>query len=243
MNCFAHLFDAKHELLVKRSSRGIKLLRPDAVENTGGLLTLEQMFDLPVNVFMVSKDSIIEALNEHTVSTAGFRSVRHALGQTTLVAATRECAEFEFRHDRSVYYSRQMKIEDELYVRKDGISWTSLAIKFPWYHEDNLIGVFGCTVILDKPYAESLAKNMSLLISAGLLSPSRPDIYQDNPAVLTRREKQVLKLVGTGKTVREIAFYLSLSKRTVEHHVENLKEKLNARYKTDLVAIAQAYNE
>lgn len=44
--------------------------------------------------------------------------------------------------------------------------------------------------------------------------------------VLTAREMEVLRLVGTGKTNREIAFLLRISEKTVQHHVAHAYDKL-----------------
>ena len=43
---------------------------------------------------------------------------------------------------------------------------------------------------------------------------------------VTERELEVLKLVGVGKTNREIAFLLGISEKTVEHHVAHAYDKL-----------------
>jgi DNA-binding NarL/FixJ family response regulator len=43
---------------------------------------------------------------------------------------------------------------------------------------------------------------------------------------LTRREKEVLKLVSEGKSSKEIAKLLAISVRTAEHHRANLKKRL-----------------
>ena len=43
---------------------------------------------------------------------------------------------------------------------------------------------------------------------------------------LTRREREVLKLVSEGKSNREVAKLLSISVRTAEHHRASLKRKL-----------------
>lgn len=43
---------------------------------------------------------------------------------------------------------------------------------------------------------------------------------------LTAREMEVLRLVGAGKTNREIAFVLRISEKTVQHHVAHAYDKL-----------------
>jgi DNA-binding CsgD family transcriptional regulator len=46
-------------------------------------------------------------------------------------------------------------------------------------------------------------------------------------ATLTRREVQVLDLIGRGLTSSETAEMLFLSKRTVDYHLSRIYEKLN----------------
>ena len=55
---------------------------------------------------------------------------------------------------------------------------------------------------------------------------------------LTRREKEVLKLVGEGYQNKEIADYLSISVKTVEKHRANIMEKLDLHTASALTAYA-----
>ncbi|MBX7066074.1 MAG: helix-turn-helix transcriptional regulator [Parachlamydiales bacterium] len=52
---------------------------------------------------------------------------------------------------------------------------------------------------------------------------------------ITQREVDVAKLVVRGFSAGQIAIELDLSKRTVEHRIERLKEKLNAHSKAELI--------
>lgn len=65
---------------------------------------------------------------------------------------------------------------------------------------------------------------------------ARPDT--DGAATLTMRELQVLELLGSGKTTKEIAFELDLSARTVDIHRANIKRKLGLKSGTELIAFA-----
>lgn len=55
---------------------------------------------------------------------------------------------------------------------------------------------------------------------------------------LTRRERQVMSLVSSGRSNREIARQLFLSPRTVEMHVSNSLQKLGCKSRTEAVAMA-----
>jgi DNA-binding NarL/FixJ family response regulator len=59
------------------------------------------------------------------------------------------------------------------------------------------------------------------------------------PAVLTERECQVLRLVAAGKTNREIAAELVISEHTVSRHLQNMFMKL--RVTSRAAATAYAY--
>ncbi|MCC6860342.1 MAG: response regulator transcription factor [Bryobacterales bacterium] len=57
-------------------------------------------------------------------------------------------------------------------------------------------------------------------------------------ATLTAREKEVLKLLAEGNSVKEIACHLNLSIKTVEAHKFNLMRKLDIHNKAQLVQYA-----
>jgi DNA-binding NarL/FixJ family response regulator len=56
--------------------------------------------------------------------------------------------------------------------------------------------------------------------------------------ILSGREKQVLKLIGMGKTSQEIAEFLTLSKRTVDKHREIIMKKIKAKNLIELYRYA-----
>ena len=55
---------------------------------------------------------------------------------------------------------------------------------------------------------------------------------------LTDREKEILKLLGDGRSNREIAELLYLSAKTVTHHRASIMEKLEIHNRTELVKFA-----
>ena len=60
-------------------------------------------------------------------------------------------------------------------------------------------------------------------------------IYYMRERILTLREREVLKLLAEGQTVRSAASILGLSTKTVDAHKFNLMRKLGVHNKAELV--------
>jgi len=75
-------------------------------------------------------------------------------------------------------------------------------------------------------------------VVAGYLSGG--DITSARPSweVLTRREREVIKLIAEGKRTKEIAEYLSLSPKTIEKHRTNLMRKLDLHNVSEVTVYA-----
>ncbi len=72
---------------------------------------------------------------------------------------------------------------------------------------------------------------------AGLLS----EINQDNvpgKTALTSREQDILKQLVEGKSHKQVAAQLYISKRTVDTHVNNMMQKLDLHTKAELITYA-----
>ena len=61
-------------------------------------------------------------------------------------------------------------------------------------------------------------------------------------ALLTKRERQVMRLVIAGKTNRQIADRLSLSPRTIEVYRTFIRLKMNTKSVVELVTMATRYH-
>jgi DNA-binding NarL/FixJ family response regulator len=71
-----------------------------------------------------------------------------------------------------------------------------------------------------------------------LLRRSRHQPAEADAASLTVRELEVLELLKTGRTTKEIATALDLGVRTVDLHRANIKRKLGLRTGAELIAFA-----
>ncbi len=70
------------------------------------------------------------------------------------------------------------------------------------------------------------------------LSSAHPSILPDGGQRLTDREFSIFNLLGRGLSTREIAESLNISRKTVEKHRENIKEKLGIRNAAKLLSEA-----
>lgn len=64
----------------------------------------------------------------------------------------------------------------------------------------------------------------------------RPSI--DRVAVLSDREREVLELVGNGRSIEQIGEVLFISPQTVRTHVQNAMRKMEARTRTHAIVLA-----
>ncbi|MCC5634975.1 response regulator transcription factor [Nostoc sp. CHAB 5844] len=79
-----------------------------------------------------------------------------------------------------------------------------------------------------------------------LLTQFPNSVHQSQPVPpslteLTPREKEVLKLIATGASNREIAQKLYISEGTVKNHVTNILNRLNLRDRTQAAIIANTF--
>ncbi|MGH2589030.1 MAG: response regulator transcription factor, partial [Dehalococcoidia bacterium] len=88
-----------------------------------------------------------------------------------------------------------------------------------------------------RPAAAATARRMRAL---GLRNVPRGahGTTRANPAGLTRREVEVLRLLATGASNQEIADMLVVSVRTAERHLLHIYGKIGARRRGDAVAYA-----
>jgi len=75
-------------------------------------------------------------------------------------------------------------------------------------------------------------------VVAGYLSGGDASSAKPSWEVLTRREREVIKLIAEGKCTKEIAEYLSLSPKTIEKHRTNLMRKLDLHNVSEVTVYA-----
>ncbi len=79
-----------------------------------------------------------------------------------------------------------------------------------------------------------LSPAIAPIVLARLNHPAEPPAAER----LTRREREVLRLIGEGATTKEVAQRLGISPKTAQVHRENLKQKLDLRSTAAIVRYA-----
>jgi DNA-binding CsgD family transcriptional regulator len=103
-------------------------------------------------------------------------------------------------------------------------------------------GQIEALAIFDRLGAQPAAKTLRARLQnervKGIPRGPRP-VTRQNPAGLTSREMEVLALLAEGLSNAAIASHLSISKKTVDHHVSALLGKLAAATRSEALAIAR----
>ena len=92
-----------------------------------------------------------------------------------------------------------------------------------------LAGLEALGAARDADAAAALLRDLGVRASRGGRGPD---------GELTRREREVLELLGEGLSNRELAERLFLTRKTVEHHVHSVYRKLGLRGRAEAAAYA-----
>lgn len=86
--------------------------------------------------------------------------------------------------------------------------------------------------------APGLAAQLLIAMRSGTDAPS-PDRKEADPlAELTRREEDILKLVASGKSNKEVGRALDLQEKTVKHYMTSILQKLGVRNRVEAAMLA-----
>lgn len=210
------------------------------------------MTDAPVGVFIV---------DDHTVVRSGIAAYLNLIDDLTLVGeasdgvqALRKLAELE-AHDRLP----DAVLMDLVMPNMDGIEATAHIVKrFPTCRVVVLTS-FGeverVHAALRNGAVGYLLKDAEAAeVAAAIRAAIRGEVHLDSeitrrltqvlrsgpagPALLTPRERQILVLLGEGRSNRDIANALVISERTARTHVSNVLSKLNLTSRTQAALLA-----
>jgi len=202
------------------------------------LLKLTHLFSMPYSVYLLDANGATLKMNDIGASVCGFASPSQSVGKTIFHVSKGNTAKDLLDNCDSVLKQESVKIFDEFNMRHDGRSLQFLSIKFPCYDCNyQLQGLLGISIVLgEHPLAEAITNLTDLGLLPKNTSPQNQTIYLNlNNVVLTSREQECLEYTVKGFTAKEIAKKLSISPRTVEEYINQVKVKLGASTKQQMI--------
>ncbi|MES2203829.1 MAG: helix-turn-helix transcriptional regulator [Pseudomonadota bacterium] len=145
----------------------------------------------------------------------------------------------EYRHnDQATITKNKSDTLDPIPLGKK-LFLSSRCIKQPIYNKDKkIIGIFGRAEILSTNHTLNEAMSCLSIIDKKNIPVSiktyQVDHYGDD-LKLTSRETECLFLLIRGKSVKEMAQFLTLSPRTVEVYIENIKLKMEVSSRSQII--------
>lgn len=226
------LMNISQELIFTRYKKGIALIPPGS-STDNSRQSVEQILKQPFSIYFVKgEDCSLARINSTCAENCLFDSELSAIGKISSDFLNKESAHFAVTADRTVLAQETVNICEHELEHSDGATYNYLTIKSPWYQDQKLVGVFGCSIMLNRhPLVNSLQSIAELgLLSTNVFNP----LVANDKITLSMRELSLAKLLVTGLTAKEIAKRLNLSHRTIESYLINLKIKLRCKNKTEL---------
>ncbi len=190
-------------------------------------------------------ESIYQNSNLTFSNLCGFKKVEDIfqISDYDIPCKLSELSEVWRQNDRKVILAKNAIQFFETVIYSDGKLRQFLTTKTPKFNEKNIIigtyahalDVSGLFNQLTKALNQAEKKNNFSLPQRSYIIGQNPDFH------LTVRQSECLFFIIRGRTNKEIAKILNLSFRTIECHIEELKDKFNCKTKGNLVDAAIAY--
>lgn len=181
-----------------------------------------------------SKNHVFLDVNKEFAHHFGFKDEASLIGKSDydLPIATSHTIEHFLAADKIVLESGLAHRFLEIYQIKYYTPKIKLTVKSTFMTDNNTItGTLGYCI--DLPLTILQFCNPGLNQTSGVYSISGFDHK------LSPRENECLFFTLQGKTAKEIAIILNLSRRTVEEYISSIKQKLNCTTKRDLILYCQ----
>lgn len=201
------------------------------------------IWQLPHFVIWKDIDSVYLGCNENFAKLAGYSTLASIEGikdEDLKCDAATYATRFRYQDQQAMKHKPQTILDIHRFA--DGKIWTCLSNKTPLRNKDKkIIGCINQMTEINIPFLTKLGialtkfnQMMNIQNTNSLvLEPYGYESYH-----LSKRESECLFYLLRGKTAKEIARALTLSHRTVEGYIENIKFKLCCRTKTELIGKA-----
>lgn len=193
---------------------------------------LSALNSLSVSVYCKDNKGIYLEVNDVFVNTS-------AMGRSEIIGKKdkaliwgEQASQIEM-NDQEVIYSKKPKTTIEIVKSFGKTDNTFLSQKIPMINEfGKVTGIFCCSINLTEQNNKN--SNNSLTLTSTILSCPQLHLAMQG---LTSRETQIVQFIKKGFTNKEIGVTCRISTRTVEHHIENIKNKFGVSSKFALLKL------
>ena len=189
-------------------------------------------------------DLTVRNVSNSTAKFLGYSNPKALYGKSDYDLPGAEYAE-QFHKNDKLALNKQNNLFVEKVVGPNDNELLSVAAKYPLYNRKNeleALFVFGYAIVDPLLFCFNLDSHESLINAMSGKKPlAEKYIFRlvNRIIELTIRESQCYYYLMRHLTNSEIADKLGLSTRTVEMHIENIKQKVNCTRRTQLIEIAQ----
>lgn len=196
-------------------------------------MNLEKFFDIPsVAYYQKDKEGEYTLVNQGFLKEYSKFTEHDIIGSKDIDLWGGNAPLFNINDQKVKFYEKnEIFIEEHLYENQKRFY---LSFKNPWYSRaGTLLGISGVSILLN---AEEQITNAQYSEELNhFLETLQLTYYKKNNYNLTPRQKECLKYLTKGMTIKQIANQLSLSHKTVEHYLETVKLKLNCANRHELI--------
>jgi predicted ATPase/DNA-binding NarL/FixJ family response regulator len=159
-------------------------------------------------------------------------ALAHALGETALADGHPDVAAAQLRRAVELHEAQKIPFERAQIQLRAGVALTAAGERGAAL-EQLKAAYDGARKLGCAPVAVMAAEQVAGLGESVERTLGRRAAAERDHAGLSRRELEVMQLVASGRTNREIAEQLVLSRRTIDMHVRNILAKLDCRSRTE----------
>lgn len=193
-------------------------------------------FGPSVHFYWKDRHGILLGSNASQAQKLGFESSEDLVGYSDFDFAVESSALVLRSHDEEIISAKQHKIFFETAECLNDTQWQAISCKMPLKttYSKKVCGIMGMSIVLDETNCYELA----LQLNVKQKLPSKNSQSLENIYALTSRQIDCLYYLVKGMGLKEIAAVLRLSPRTIEHHFENIKLKMDCNSRSALTVKA-----
>jgi len=190
-------------------------------------------------IFWKDKNSIFLGCNKAFAKEAGLSSPKEIIGRTDYDLPWKEEGKAYREDDNLIISTEKPKLYfEETQTTKQGKEITLLTSKFPLYDDKNkLSGILGIYTDITKTKQTEIEPKIFNKNKLDLKTRKAKKFYlfDDKKTYFTLTEAKCAYFLLKGNTYKEIASHLNSSPRTVEAHIEHMKQKVHCYSKSKLI--------